>query len=102
MKKSILFITAFLLVGLMVAFKPESKGLAIVNQQEGIYIFVQSKPAENAKFLGKINMPEVVWKGKTKEMINTAVRRAKKQFPDCNAVIFTSDNLETAEAFFID
>lgn len=74
------------------------KGNAIADQEQGIFIFIRSKPASNYKFLGKVNMPEVVWNGRPKEMINTAIRRTLKQYPEANGVIFQSENFGKVEA----
>jgi hypothetical protein len=71
------------------------KGLATVDQEQGLYIFIRSKPAANYEFLGKLNMPEVVWGGKPKAI---AVRRAHKQFPNANGLIFQSENFGNVEA----
>lgn len=99
MKKGMLFL---LVIGLF-AYKFEpNKDLAKVEQIEGIYVFVYSKPAGNYKFVDKINMPEFVMSGKSAEMIRTAVRRCKKQLPSANGIIFTNDNLTKAEGILIE
>jgi hypothetical protein len=106
MKKTI---TPFLLgisLALLLAFAPksmnESKGMAVVDQEQGLYIFIRSKPASNYKFLGKVNMPEVVWSGKPGEMMNIAVRRSRRQFPEANGIIFQSESFDKVEAVKIE
>lgn len=100
MKKNILIIMLLAIVA--TAFKTETKVKAIPDQEEGIYVFARSTPENKYKSLGKVNMPEVVWNGKPKEMMNTAIRRAKRQFPTCNGIIFQSDNFGKVEAIQIE
>lgn len=69
--------------------------------EEGLYVYIRSKPVKDFDFLGKVNMPEMVWSGKPKEMMNIAVRRAAKQFPEANAIIFKSENFDKVEAIKI-
>ena len=94
MKKSILF---FILLAFFGFNFQKQKGLAIADQEQGIYIFIRSKPLDY-EFLGKINMPEIVFNGKAKEAISNGIRRCKKQFPEATGIIFTNENLNKCEA----
>ena len=87
-----------LLFAFTAAAKREVKGMAVADQEQGLFIFVRSKPAGNYKFLGKVNMPEVVWSGRPKEMMNIAIRRAARQYPEANGIIFQSDNFGKVDA----
>jgi hypothetical protein len=106
MKKSITPFLVGISVALLFAFAPksmnDSKGMALVDQEQGLYIFIRSKPAGDYKFLGKVNMPEIVWNGKPKEMMNIAVRRSRKQFPEANGIIFQSESFDKVEAVKIE
>lgn len=106
MKKTVTLFLLGITVALFLAFTTrsgnDSKGMAVADQEQGIYIFVRSKPALNYKFLGKVNMPEVVWNGKPKEMMNIAIRRAAKQFPEANGIIFQSENFGKVDAIKIE
>jgi len=106
MKRTIAFFALGIVVASFFAFTTRSvnevKGMAVVDQEQGIYIFIRSKPAANYKFLGKVNMPEVVWNGKPKEMMNIAIRRAARQFPEANGIIFQSENFGKVEAVKIE
>lgn len=99
MKSKVLILVAIVAVFSLFAFTvAQTKSLANVDQQEGVFLFIHSKPAGDYKFLGKVNMPEIVWNGKSKEMINIAIRRAKKQFPDADGIIFQSEDLAKVDA----
>jgi hypothetical protein len=74
------------------------KATAEVDQEQGVLIFIRSKPVMEYEFLGKVNMPEVVWSGKPKEMVSTAVKRATKQFPKADAIIIQSENFGDVDA----
>lgn len=75
-----------------------SMNLATVDQEEGILLFIHSKPAGNYKFLGRLNMPEMVWNGRPSEMVNIAIRRARRQYPDANGIVIQSDNFGKVDA----
>ncbi|MFN5556709.1 MAG: hypothetical protein ACK48F_10900 [Chryseotalea sp.] len=78
-----------------------TKATAEVDQEQGLYVFIRSKPVKEYEYLGKVNMPEVVWSGKPKEMMNIAVNRTTKQYPNANALIFQSDNFSKVDAIRI-
>lgn len=63
-----------------------------------VYIFIRSKPLTEYEFLGKVNMPEVVWTGRPREMMNIAVKRTVKQFPKADAIVIQSDNFGNVDA----
>jgi hypothetical protein len=79
----------------------DSKGLANVDQERGLYIFIRSKPASDYEFLGKVNMPAIVWNGRPREMMNIAIRRAAKQFPKADGIIIQDESFGKVEAITI-
>jgi hypothetical protein len=98
------FLKSSLAIGLLLCIAATSavyetkNNTAEVIQNNGLYIFTHCTPVKEFEYLGSVNMPEVVWSGKTGEMINIAVRRANKQFPDAQGIILKSENLTMVEA----
>lgn len=73
---------------------------AEVDQEQGMYIFIRSKPVNDYKFLGKIKM-SFITSSKPSENLASALKRAAKQFPEANGVIVQSDNYESVDAIQI-
>ena len=74
----------------------DTKKQAEVNQSNGIYIFVQSRPVQDYDVLGTVEKKGVVVSGRPREMFKTIIRRAKRDYPECEGVIF--DNLQLNHA----
>jgi hypothetical protein len=72
------------------------KSDARVSQAEGLYIFLQSTPLKEYDVLGTVKKTGLVWTGKPEEMYRTILRRAKKDYPNCEAVIF--DDIQMTHA----
>lgn len=72
------------------------KDLATVNMQDGYYIFIQCRPVAAFDSLGEVKKTGFVMTGSPKEMFNTLLRRAKKDFPKCDALIFSDVQMEHA------
>ena len=90
MKQRILF-GAVLLIALVTGFRvaPTSNANATVEQIEGIYIFVQSKPTEPNDYLGSIKRGGFL--ETPTEMLRGIIKKAKKQYPDVQGVIVDRD-----------
>jgi hypothetical protein len=68
-----------------------------VEQQQGVYIFVQSKPTAQYDYLGSIKVPQQ-FTGEPHEQLNTALKKLKKEFPSANGIIFTDLDMKGADA----
>ena len=81
---------AVLAVIAVLSFRPgeNTKDLAHVNQQSGLYVFLESRPASDYTVLGTVKKTGLVWNGKAKEMREIMVRRAKKDYDDAEGIIF--------------
>lgn len=91
----ILLLASFLtLSGFQVAAEKDD---ATVEQQEGLYIFVHSKPKRAYEYLGSVKKNLSVT-GQPDEMLPALIRKAKKEHPDAEAIIITSMNMEKADA----
>jgi len=106
MKKNILNIIALAVVMIFVSAIGSNNetpiNSALVDQEQGLFIFVRSQPVKKYKFLGKVNMPEVTLTGKPREMMNVAVKRAARQYEKANAIIIHSDNFTKVDAILLE
>lgn len=84
-----LFLTAFTLVS--------DKRSATVEDREGVYIFMFSKPTAEYEYLGTVKKTGIVWTGEPKEMFNILLRRCKKDYPDADGIIFSDVSLDHAD-----
>jgi hypothetical protein len=72
------------------------KDNASVDQAEGIYVFIQSKPLAEYEVLGTVKKTGLVWNGKPKEMYRILLRRAKNDYPNCEGLIFDDIDMDHA------
>jgi hypothetical protein len=66
---------------------------ATVNQMQGVYIFMYSKPTAEYTYLGSIKI-KTAWSGQPEEMLNITLRKLKKDYPGADGIIFTSAQME--------
>jgi hypothetical protein len=93
-----------LLIGLLsvvlifTAFTNSSeKSKSIVDQKEGLYIFILSKPVTEYEYLGSVKKV-LAWTGKPDEMLNSMIRKVKKEYPKADGIVFTSVDMDKADA----
>lgn len=80
------------------AVKPQtSKALANVDQKEGIYIFMLSKPAAEYQYMGSVEKKGIVMSGKPEEMLNIMLKKARKEYPQADGLIFSELNMYKAD-----
>lgn len=72
------------------------KSAAQAEQREGIYIFICSKPATGYDYLGSVKKSFAIT-GQPDEMLNSMIKKAKKDFPTCQGIIFTSAAMDKAD-----
>lgn len=82
------------LVGAGVAEYVVSKKTADVNQERGLYIFTDSKPVNEYVYLGKVKAT-LTWQGQYQEVIPVLVKKAKKEYPLAEGIIYIAP--ESAE-----
>jgi hypothetical protein len=99
MKKVILIIFVIAIAICSFTYVNE-KGNAIVEQQKGVYIFICSKPANEFEYLGSVSKSFGLT-GQPKEMLNSILKKVKKDYPQANGVIFTSIQMDKADAILI-
>jgi hypothetical protein len=61
-----------------------------VNQIEGLYIFTDSKPVKETEFLGSVKAG-VTMSGSYSQIINKIARKARKEYPNADAIIFNGE-----------
>lgn len=70
---------------------------AHVEQTEGVYIFMLSKPSTQYEYMGTIEKKGLVMTGKPEEMLNVMLKKAKKEYPQCQGIIFTKIDMYKAD-----
>ncbi len=96
--KTKLFIGLFLTVILLTAFTVISdKSTAIAEQKEGLYIFLLSKPTTEYEYLGSVKKV-LAWSGKPEEMLNSMIKKVKKEYPKADGIVFTNIDMDKADA----
>lgn len=92
MKKIIsAFISGLLLSGLFaftVTNYEINKSTAEVNQILGYYVFVDSKPLKEYKYLGTVDKAMSWGSGQYQDVRDAILRKARKKYPEANGLIF--------------
>lgn len=83
--------TLFLSIALtlsLISFAQDApkKNLAEVNQYSGVYVFIDCKPVREYEFIA--TMKKAVAVNSAMEAIKKYAAMAKKEYPDCDAIIF--------------
>ena len=73
------------------------KGTATVDQQQGLYIFMLSKPQLEYEYLGSVKKT-LAWSGKPEEMLSSMIKKVKKDYPNADGIMFTSIEMDKADA----
>ena len=73
------------------------KGSATVDQKEGLYIFLLSKPTAEYEYMGSVKKG-LAWSGQPDEMLNSRIKKIKKEYPKADGMIFTSIDMDKADA----
>ena len=100
MKKTQINVFAVLLIIITIgaAFKlVADNSMATVEQTEGIYVFMLSKPVGKYEYMGTVEKKGIVMSGKPEEMLNIMIKKAKKEYPQCQAIVFTKVDMYKAD-----
>ena len=79
-------------------FQDNNKRLGEVQREQGLYIYYYSLPVDSYTILGSVKKTGLVWTGQSHEMLNILIRRAKSDFPEVQALIFTDKDMAYADA----
>lgn len=77
------------LVGAGIASYSVSKKTAEVTYRSGLYIYTDSKPVMEYEHLGNVTY-KLTMSGKYHEIIPALIKKAKKDYPGAEGIIYTS------------
>jgi hypothetical protein len=94
--KIILTISALALIA--TSFKLAiDKTAATVDMQEGVSIFILSKPKQNFDYLGTVKI-KMTWSGAPDELLKKAIKKVKSEYPQADGIVFANIDLDKADA----
>ena len=79
----------------IIVIDPDKTG-AVVEQIKGVSVFILSVPKEKYNYLGTVKKSFAI-SGSNDEMINGIVSKAKKEYPECDAVLFNTLEFERGD-----
>lgn len=84
-----IFVSTLLIavVGFSVKKNNSDKGIATVNQINGVYIFVDSKPAAQYDYIGSIEIKRSKYGEQYEPVRDAMLKEIKKQFPQADGAI---------------
>lgn len=90
MKKVILSIAIVLSIASIFAFKPSINNTATVNQEQGVYLFVESTPVSEFIYLGDVknSVRFSNGSGQFSDVKKKLLKACKKEYPQANGLIF--------------
>lgn len=97
MKKLHVPLIAICLIAMSFTLAETDKTKATVDQMDGLYVFIKSKPVTDYEYLGSVSKV-LAWSGKPEEMLNSMIKKVKKEYPKADGIIFTSVDMDKADA----
>lgn len=76
---------------------PTQYNSATVEKIDGLYVFMLSEPINEYEVLGTIKK-RIALTGQPREMLNSMIKKAKKQYPQSDAIIFTAVAMDELKA----
>jgi len=90
------WIVAILTIIICVSYRPDNKKtLANVKQDNGLYVFIESTPANEYETLGTVKK-SIALTGSAREMVRKLCSRAKDDYPQAEGIIFDDLSLDHA------
>lgn len=72
---------------------------ATASQEQGYYIFIESKPAAAYEYLGTIeNNNWSTYSGSPKALLDKTIQKTKRDYPKADAIIFSDMEMHKADA----
>ena len=99
-KKPIIAFVAGIAIVSLFSFKliyEAKKSTAEAEQQQGLYIFILNKPVLTYDYLGSVKKT-LAWSGQPEEMLNSMIKKVKKDHPNADGIIFTTVSMDKADA----
>jgi hypothetical protein len=97
--QSILIIGALTVMGFKTIYEAK-KSTSEVEQVQGLYIFIHSKPVAEYEYLGSFT-PNFVPSKNAKSITNYMIKKGKEAYPNANGIIFTDDEMGKADMVLI-
>ena len=92
MKRHTFYIAAAVLFRCIAFKKSASTNKAEVNSIQGMMIFTDSKPVADYKYIGTVSLSAISFNEQYQEVRDKLIKKAKKQYPDANAIILQLSN----------
>jgi hypothetical protein len=96
MRSTIIAAAIFTLIMVASFTAPIANNQAIVKPYNGLNVYILSTPFNEYTTLGTVKKTGLVMSGDAKNMLNTLIRRAKKEYPNCEGIIVDDISMETA------
>lgn len=94
---SIMLLSSLTIIGFACTIKTIiDKSPAIVEQDQGVFIFIKSKPVAEYQVLGSVKKGFALT-GSPSEMFKSMVSKCKKDYPQADGLIFNSIDLDKAD-----
>jgi hypothetical protein len=97
MKKVLVPFIALCVIAMSFTLVETDKTKATVDQMDGLYVFIKSKPVAEYEYLGSVSKA-IAWSGKPEEMLNSMIKKVKKEYPKADGIVFTSVDMDKADA----
>ena len=87
MKNILLIIVAFVLTSFAIGYEPKNS-TAEVEQIQGCYIFVDSRPIKKYEYLGTCKYTIALASTQYQSVRDKLIKKIKKEYPDADGIIF--------------
>ena len=95
------FLSVVLISSALLAFKQTTnKAAANVEQRHGLYVFLLCKPTTDFQVLGTIKKGFSI-SGNPKEMLDAQIKKALKEFPQANGIVYSDLDMNKANVIRI-
>ena len=91
---SAVFVVAVIFFSLGFKSAPGENNVAKVNRVDGVYVFIESQPANDYDVLGTVKKTGFTLGGTIQEQYKVMTRRCRKDYPDADGIIFDDISLE--------
>jgi hypothetical protein len=95
MKANILILVALFLMASTYT-ESQKPNMALVEKVNGLYVFVKSEPVMKFEKLGTVKVAFFSGSNKAGYLLEHLTSRAKENYSNCNAIIFTDKDLMEA------
>lgn len=73
------------------------KADATVERRDGLYVYIMAKPKSDNEYLGSVKK-SLALTGEPEEMLNSMIKKVKKEYPQAEGIIFTTVAMDKADA----